>query len=109
MSIVSVTTMQSLIVIVITEMMRKIMIWEAHDETCKNIEVAGEKILEIFEGWHIDKAIYPDKKWGKDMNSLIIEIRRDKPSCESCQFDKYGPNYSCDECSIKWEGYYKEG
>lgn len=109
MSIVSVTTMQSLMVIVITEMMRKIMIWEANDESCKKIEVAGEKILEIFEGWHIDKAIYPDKKWGKDMNSLIIEIRRDKPSCENCQFDKYGPSYSCDECSIKWEGYYKEG
>ena len=53
------------------------MIWEASDETCKNIEVAGEKILEIFDGWYIDKAIYPDKKWGKDMNSLIIEIRRD--------------------------------
>ena len=53
------------------------MLWEASDETCKNIEVAGEKILEIFDGWHIDKTIYPDKKWGKDMNSLIIEIRRD--------------------------------
>ena len=38
------------------------MLWEASDD---------------FDGWHIDKAVYPDKKWGKDMNSLIIEIRRD--------------------------------
>ena len=85
------------------------MLWEASDETCKNIEVAGEKILEIFDGWHIDKAVYPDKKWGKDMNSLIIEIRRDRPGCENCQFNKYGPSYSCDQCSINWEDYYKEG
>ena len=53
------------------------MVWEASDENCKNIEVAGEKILEIFDGWHIDKVTCPDKKRGKDMNSLIIEIRRD--------------------------------
>ena len=53
------------------------MLWEASDETCKNIEVAGEKILEISDGWYIDKVACPDKKWGKDMNSLIIEIRRD--------------------------------
>lgn len=53
------------------------MLWEASDEACKNIEVAGEKILEISDGWYIDKVIYPDKKWGQDMNSLIIEIRRD--------------------------------
>ena len=53
------------------------MIWEAHDETCNQIEVAGEKILEISNGWYINKVACPDKKWGKDMNSLIIEIRRD--------------------------------
>lgn len=52
------------------------MIWEAHDETCKNIKVADEKILEISNGWYIDKVLYPDEKWGKEMNSLIIEIRR---------------------------------
>ena len=84
------------------------MLWEASDETCKNIEVAGEKILEIFDGWHIDKAVYPDKKRGKDMNSLIIEIRRDKPSCESCQFNKYGPSYNCDQCSRNWEDNYEK-
>lgn len=84
------------------------MLWEASDETCKNIEVAGEKILEIFNGWHIDKAIYPDKKWGKDINSLIIEIRRDRPSCKGCQFNEYGPSYNCDQCSRNWEDNYKK-
>ena len=52
------------------------MIWEADDKTCKKIEVAGEKILEISSGWYIDKVAYLDEQWGKDMNSLIIEIRR---------------------------------
>lgn len=54
-----------------------LMLWEASEEICKTIEVAGEKILEISDGWHIDKVVYPDKKWGKDINSLTIEIRRD--------------------------------
>lgn len=53
------------------------MIWEADDESCKNIEVAGEKILEIFDGWHVDKVFYPDKKNGNEMNSILLEIRRD--------------------------------
>ena len=53
------------------------MIWEASDENCKNIEVAGEKILEIFNGWHIDNVVYSDSTSGKDMKFLIIEIRKD--------------------------------
>ena len=88
----------------------KEMIWEVDDETCKNIEVAGEKILEIFNGWHIDKAVYPDKKWGKDMNSLIIEIRRDtKETCEGCRYteDKYGYDH-CRKCSRNWIDRYEK-
>ena len=53
------------------------MIWEASDETCKRIEVAGEKILEIFDGWHIDNVVYSDRTSGKDMKFLVIEIRKD--------------------------------
>ena len=53
------------------------MIWEASDETCKKIEVAGEKILEIFDGWHIDNVVYSDRTSGKDMKFLVIEIRKD--------------------------------
>lgn len=82
------------------------MLWEANDETCKNIEVAGEKILEISDGWHIDKAIYPDKKWGKGMNFLIIEIRRDKLNCEGCTYNRVGPSYYCEQCSRNWEDNY---
>ena len=53
------------------------MIWEASDENCKNIEVAGEKIVEISNGWHIDNVVYSDRTSGKDMKFLIIEIRKD--------------------------------
>lgn len=54
------------------------MIWEADGKDCRNVEIAGEKILEIFGDWYIDKAIYPDEKTGREMNSIIIEIRRDR-------------------------------
>lgn len=53
------------------------MLWEASDETCKNIEVAGEKIIEISNGWHIDNVVYSDRTSGKDMKFLIIEIKKD--------------------------------
>ena len=54
------------------------MFWEPKDTTCMNIEISGEKILEMFNGWYIDKVLCPDRKTGDEMNSLIIEIRRGK-------------------------------
>ena len=70
--------------------------------------MSGEKILEISNGWYIDKVFYPERNYGDEINSLIIEIRRDKSSCESCQFNKYGPSYNCDQCSRNWEDNYKK-
>ena len=54
------------------------MFWEPKDTTCMNIEISGEKILEMFNGWYIDKVLCPDRKTGDEMNSLIIEVRRGK-------------------------------
>ena len=52
------------------------MFWESKDTTCTDIEMSGEKILEISNGWYIDKVFYPDRNYGDEINSLIIEIRR---------------------------------
>ena len=54
------------------------MFWEPKDNSCINIKMSGEKILEMFNGWYIDKVLCPDRKTGDEMNSLIIEIRRGK-------------------------------
>ena len=86
------------------------MIWEASDENCKNIEVAGEKIVEISNGWHIDNVVYSDRTSGKDMKFLIIEIRRDtKETCEGCRYteDKYGYDH-CRKCSRNWIDRYEK-
>ena len=54
------------------------MFWESKDETCTDIEIRGEKIVEISNGWYIDKVFCPDRKTGDEMHSLIIEVRRGK-------------------------------
>ena len=54
------------------------MFWESKDTTCTDIEISGEKILEMFNGWYVDKVLCPDRKTGDEMNSLIIEVRRGK-------------------------------
>ena len=54
------------------------MFWESKDTTCTDIKMSGEKILEISNGWYIDKVFYPDRDYGDEINSLIIEIRRGK-------------------------------
>lgn len=100
MSIVSATTMQSLMDTVITGTMRKIMIWEANNEDCHDIQLGSKKIVEISDGWHIDTVYYPDKDW-KDFNRLAIVIQRDtRETCEGCKYVADKTSYDrCRRCS----------
>lgn len=84
------------------------MFWEPKDNNYTDIKISGEKILEISDGWYIDKVLCPDRKTGNEMNSLIIEIRRGKPGCEGCIYKSTWPTYYCDECSRNWEDNYKK-
>ena len=65
------------------------MFWESKDTTCTDIEMSGEKILEISNGWYIDKVFYPDRNYGDEINSLIIEIRRGKEEQSSFLLGKF--------------------
>ena len=84
------------------------MFWESKDNSCINIKIKNKKILEMSNGWYIDKVLCPDRKAGDEMNSLIIEIRRDKLDCEGCIHRGEWPTYYCDECSRNWEDNYKK-
>ena len=54
------------------------MLWEADDNTIKRIKLSGKKIVEVLNGWHIDRVFYPDEKRGDEIRSLIITITRDE-------------------------------
>ena len=86
------------------------MIWEADNETCKNIEIGSKKILEISDGWHIESVYYPDNKGWKDFNYLGIVLERNtEETCEGCRYmeDKYGYDY-CRKCSRNWVDRYEK-
>ena len=88
------------------------MLWEAKDRTCKNIQIAKEKILEIFDGWYIDSVVCPDRKNGEEINSLILTIRRDMNEwriCETCIHRNEWSHHYCDECCRNWEDNWEEG
>ena len=88
------------------------MLWEAKDRLCRTVKIANEKILEISDGWYIDSVVCPDKKSGKDINSLTLTIRRDINEwriCETCIHNNEWPPYYCDECSRNWEDNWEEG
>ena len=53
------------------------MLWEANDNTVKRIKLSGKKIVEVPDGWYIDRVFYPDEKRGDEMRSLTITIKRD--------------------------------
>ena len=60
------------------------MIWEAHDETCTDIQIGNKKILEISNGWHVETVYFPetycrfDKSMCKPCKICRIYVRRDK-------------------------------
>lgn len=90
------------------------MLWEAKDKTCKVVELAKEKILEISDGWYIDSVICPDRKNGKNINSLILTIRRDiktdineQDVCKTCTHYSTGPSYYCEVCCRYWGDNYE--
>ena len=86
------------------------MIWEADNETCKNIEIGSKKILEISDGWHIESVYYPDNKGWKDFNYLGIVLERNtEETCEGCRYaeDKYGYDH-CRKCSRNWIDRYEK-
>ena len=87
------------------------MLWEAKDKLCKTMEVAGKKILEISDGWYIDSIICPDNKNGKDINSLMLTVRKDTSEAQTCETCKYrgGFAFRCEYCSRNWEDQYEEG
>ena len=90
------------------------MLWEAKDKTCKVVELAKEKILEISDGWYIDSVIYPDKTSGEDINSLTLTIKRDvkrdineQDICKTCTHYSTGPSYYCEVCCRYWGDNYE--